>query len=56
MRLSIINDYVPIQRHPFIGLNWYRVCDLSFGKRNMGQYTVYVQIVLFSYGFQLRSR
>lgn len=56
MKLAIINDFVPIQRRPFLGTDWWRVIDVSFGKRNMGGYIVYAQLILFSYGFQLRSR
>lgn len=56
MTIAIINDYVPIQRRPFIGFDWYRIIDFSFGKRRMGDYVIYAQVVLFSYGFQLRGR
>lgn len=52
----MINDYVPLQRRPFIGFNWYRVIDCSFGKRNMGNYTIYAQIIVLSYGFQLQRK
>jgi hypothetical protein len=56
MRLSVINDYVPLQRHPFIGFNWYRLIDCSFGKRRMIDRVIYAQVIIFSYGFQLWGR
>lgn len=56
MTIAVINDYVPLQRRPFIGSTWFRFCDISVGRRNMGHYKVYAQFILFSYGFQVRSR
>lgn len=56
MRLSVINDYVPLQRRPFIGFDWYRLIDCSFGKRRMIDRVIYVQIIVFSYGFQVWGR
>lgn len=39
-----------------MGNDWFRLCDVSFGKRNMGSHTVYAMLIVFGYGFQLRSR